>query len=42
MSLQYLLEFSKENKLYTVEWQNKAEASHRDGMETISAEVRNS
>ena len=27
-----LLEFSKENKLYTVAWQNKAETSHRDGM----------
>ena len=27
-----LLEFSKENKLYTVEKQNKAEASHRNGM----------
>ena len=27
-----LLEFSKENKLYTVAWQNKAEKSHRDGM----------
>ena len=25
-----LLEFSNENKLYTVVWQNKAEASHRD------------
>ena len=35
-----LLEFSKENKLYTVAWQNKAEASHRDGMLTISAEVK--
>ena len=28
----YFLEFSKENKLYNVAWQNKAEASHRDGM----------
>ena len=27
-----LLEFSKENTLYTVSWQNKAEASHRDLM----------
>ena len=27
-----LLKFSKENKLYTVAWQNKAQASHRDGM----------
>ena len=27
-----LLKFSKENKLYTAAWQNKAEASHRDGM----------
>ena len=28
-----LPEFSKENnKLYTVAWHNKAEASHRDGM----------
>ena len=27
-----LLEFSKENKLYTVAWQNKAETSHRDEM----------
>ena len=35
-----LLEFSKENKLYTVAWQNKAEASHRDWMLTISAEVK--
>ena len=34
-----LMEFSKVNKLYTVEWQNKAEASHRDGILTISAEV---
>ena len=24
--------------LYTVAWQNKAEASHRDGIQTISAE----
>ena len=35
-----LLEFSKESKLYTVAWQNKAEASHMDGMLTISAEVK--
>ena len=27
-----LLKFSKENKLYTIAWQNKAEASHSDGM----------
>ena len=27
-----LLEFSKENKLYIVAWQNKAETLHRDGM----------
>ena len=27
-----LLAFSKENKLYTVAWQNKAETSHRDEM----------
>ena len=35
-----LLEFSKENKFYTVAWYNKAEASHRGGMYTISAEVK--
>ena len=35
-----LLEFSNENKLYTVAWQNKADTSHRDGMLTISAEVK--
>ena len=27
-----LVKFSKENKLFTVAWQNKADASHRGGM----------
>ena len=27
-----LMKFSKENKLFTVAWQNKADASHRGGM----------
>ena len=27
-----LMKFSKENKLFTVAWQNKADASHRIGM----------
>ena len=35
-----LLKFSKENKLYTVAWQHKADASHRGGMLAISAEVK--
>ena len=26
--------------MYTVAWQNKADASHRGGMQTISAEVK--
>ena len=27
-----LLKFSKENKLFTTAWQNKADASHKGGM----------